>query len=276
VGFSSALVRAHDGSDPESYRTPTILAVPMSSDDGLYAWQVLRRAWHLVGHFDLLVGLFAAFVAVAGWEELVAAAWTDRLLLASAILLTLTFGAAVIFFAPWSLWREARDELRQYSPSTASPPVIELVSPFPLQNGGVFARLMVCNVSPIQRTFSARVIEVEGLRPMGPEPPWPIPWRHGGGSWNWTLQAGDREMLEVAYIWNGRFQPLVLDETANTGRGAPAESEGYLDGDVGTFHIRVWDHESELLVAALALKVVDGSPDDPPRLSLVADTATGL
>jgi hypothetical protein len=253
----------------------TILAGPMRPDDGLYPWQVLRRAWHLVGHFDLLLGLFAAFVAVAGWEDLLSATWTDRLLLWAAILLALTFGAAVIIFAPWSLWREAKDELRKFSPATASPPTIELVPPLPLRESGVFARFMFLNTSPIQRTFSARVVQVDGLRPMGPEPPWPVPWRHGGGSWNWTLQAGDREMLEVAYVWNGKFHAFVLDSTAEGGRAKPDDNEGFLDSNTGTFRIRVWDHESGLLVAALALQVVDGSPDGPPKLSLVPDTTAG-
>jgi hypothetical protein len=83
-------------------------------------------------------------------------------------------------------------------------------------------------------------------------------------------------MLEIAYIWNGGFHPFVLDSTVKGGRANPEENEGSLDGNMGTFRIRVWDHESGLLVAALALEVVDGSPDDPPKLSIVPDTTVVL
>jgi len=228
-----------------------------------YASQVIRRAWDIIGHFDLLVGVFAAFVAVAGWEELLSAEWTDRLLLWSAILLTGSFVAAAAILAPWSLWRETKKELDQFNAATASPPTIELVRPHPLMNDGVLLRLMVTNASPIERTFRARIVRVDGLRPFGPEPPWSIPWRHGAAESNHALPAYDREMLKIANVWPDRFEPFVLDPQTSGGLPQPEANTGVFEDGRGTFHIRVWDCESRVLVYAVALTADAGNLREP-------------
>ncbi len=178
------------------------------------AWRAARRHFARRWTSSVLVPFFLSLVGalIAGHQAKLGLDWVIGLIAATWVA---TMAVALAVGALVDLRRQRnklRGALGPLVRPKALPVLVELATPaFVANDPGQreWLRLVVRNVSLGKLNLRAQVIAMSTA--FGPEPPWVVPWRHGGRDWH-ELGPGDEEML--------LFAKADLSDIANMNAGA--------------------------------------------------------
>lgn len=245
--------------------TPRSLPV-VGAGRTLYALNVVRRAWRMVGSFDLMVGILAAVVVVVGAEGLLSEGGVQRLLTIGAVMVVATLVVAILVLAPWSLWRESQLKVTELSGGHDSSPSVGMAMPPPrLEDGRTLLIATIENTSPVARSFAVKIDRVEGLTPPT-APPWWVPWPHGSGSRSHTLLAYEREMVAIAFLSDDALEPISIEPDGELSRLRTPDTPYKIARNSAALELRVWDADTGVLEAEGWIEAVHD--DDAPHLSV--------